>query len=381
MKRIFTIFLAIMLLAVSVSAVDLYIDTDRIETDTPPTVVDGRTLVPVRAIFEALDATVEWDQSTKTATGTRGGTTVVIQINNTTAYVDGKAKKLDVPAQLVNNRTMVPARFISEALGCDVTWNQTTQTAAVADTLKGQKIYVTKTGKKYHYSSTCNGGTYYEATLAEAMGRGLTPCEKCVTTDGTSNISQGAAGSELYTIVNGNVPYFDTSDYTTEPFETYSELDSLGRCGVAYANICQEIMPTEPRGEIGQVKPSGWHTVRYDDVVEGKYLYNRCHLIGYQLAGENANPKNLITGTRYLNTTGMLPYENLVADYVEETNNHVLYRVTPVFDGANLVASGVLMEAYSVEDSGAGVSFCVFVHNIQPGIVIDYATGDSWLAD
>ena len=180
-----------------------------------------------------------------------------------------------------------------------------------------------------------------------------------------------------YVVLQDNWPDFDAGDLTTEAFETYSELDSLGRCGVAYANICLEIMPTEPRGDIGQVKPSGWQTAKYD-CVDGKYLYNRCHLIGYQLAGENANKQNLITGTRYMNVTGMLPFENMVDDYVEETENHVLYRVTPVFVGDNLVASGVQMEAFSVEDEGEGICFNVFVYNVQPGIVIDYATGESW---
>ena len=179
--------------------------------------------------------------------------------------------------------------------------------------------------------------------------------------------------------MDGNVPQFDEDEYTTEAFETYSELDALGRCGVAYANICQELMPTEERGQIGSVKPSGWHTVKYNGIVDGNYLYNRCHLIGFQLAGENANKKNLITGTRYLNVTGMLPFENEVADYVQETDHHVLYRVTPVFEGANLVASGVQMEAASVEDDT--IRFNVFVYNIQPGITIDYSTGDSWVTD
>ena len=182
---------------------------------------------------------------------------------------------------------------------------------------------------------------------------------------------------EPFVVLNDNWPDFDVEDMTTEPFEIYSELDSLGRCGVAYANVCLEIMPTEPRGEIGQVKPSGWQTVKYD-CVEGKYLYNRCHLIGYQLAGENANKQNLITGTRYMNVTGMLPFENMVDNYVEDTENHVLYRVTPIFEGANLVASGVQMEAFSVEDEGEGICFNVFVYNVQPGITIDYATGNSW---
>lgn len=171
-----------MLLAANANAVDLYVDMEKIQTDTPPTIVNGRTLVPVRAIFEAIGAFVDWDSTTRTANGVRGDTTVSIQIDNATAYVNGEARTLDVPAQLINGRTMVPARFISEAMGCDVTWYQKTQTAAVANQLKGQKIYVTATGGRYHYSGSCNGGTYYEATLAEATGRGLTPCDKCVLT-------------------------------------------------------------------------------------------------------------------------------------------------------------------------------------------------------
>lgn len=188
-----------------------------------------------------------------------------------------------------------------------------------------------------------------------------------------------AYADQAYVAINDNVPYFTESDITTEPFETYAPLDSLGRCGVTYANVCRELMPTEKRGDIGQVKPTGWQTIKYD-FVDGKYLYNRCHLIGYQLTAENANKQNLITGTRYLNIEGMLPFENLVADYVKETGNHVLYRVTPVFEGDNLVAAGVLMEGYSVEDKGEGVTFCVFAYNVQPGVVIDYATGSSTLA-
>ncbi len=186
---------------------------------------------------------------------------------------------------------------------------------------------------------------------------------------------------DAYAAINNNIPFFEKSDYTTEAFENYSPLDSLGRCGTAYANICLELMPSEERGSIGSVKPSGWHTVRYDGMVDGKYLYNRCHLIGYQLSGENANEKNLITGTRYMNVDGMLPFENMVADYVHETGNHVLYRVNPIFDGNNLVASGVLMEAKSVEDDGDGIEFCVYCYNVQPGITINYATGDSEKSD
>ena len=182
---------------------------------------------------------------------------------------------------------------------------------------------------------------------------------------------------EPYIKVNGNVPRFsDEEKKTAAAFENYSDLDALGRCGVAFACVGKETMPTEERGPIGSIKPSGWHSVK-DDFVDGKYFYNRCHLIGYQLTAENANEKNLITGTRYLNTKGMLPFENMVADYVKETGNHVLYRVTPVFEGKNLVASGVYMEAYSVEDDGDGICFYVYVFNRQPGVKIDYLTGDS----
>jgi DNA-entry nuclease len=185
-----------------------------------------------------------------------------------------------------------------------------------------------------------------------------------------------------YVVLNNNIPEFSEEDKTiTEPFEYYSDWDNLGRCGQAYANICEEIEPTEERGSIGAVKPSGWHTVKYNDLIDGNYLYNRCHLIGYQLAGENANEKNLITGTRYLNVVGMLEFENLVDDYVDSTGNHVLYRVTPIFEGDNLVASGVQMEGWSVEDNGAGICFNVYCYNVQPGIEIDYATGDSWIAE
>lgn len=183
-----------------------------------------------------------------------------------------------------------------------------------------------------------------------------------------------------YVAVNDNIPYFSQDELTDISFEEYSELDSLKRCGAAVASISVDIMPTEDRGEIGQVKPSGWKTLKFD-IVDGKYLYNRCHLIGFQLTGENANEKNLITGTRYMNVDGMLPFENMVADYVKETENHVMYRVTPVFYEQELVARGVLIEAFSVEDNGDGILFNVFCYNVQPGITIDYATGSADLAD
>lgn len=211
--------------------------------------------------------------------------------------------------------------------------------------------------------------------------------------DNTENISQKENitfdlstipeySSSPYVEINNNIPYFKETDYTTEAFEKYSEWDELGRSGVAFANICKETIPKEgeERGEIGSVKDlSGWIQKRYDNVIKDKYLYNRCHLIGWQLAGENANKKNLITGTRYLNTEGMLPFENIVAQYIKDNkNNHILYRVTPIFKGDNKLASGVQMEAWSIEDNGQGICFNVYCYNVQPGIVIDYATGESY---
>lgn len=198
---------------------------------------------------------------------------------------------------------------------------------------------------------------------------------------GETNISLEtipAYSGKAYVELNNNQPDFSGSDKEiTKAFEFYSELDALGRCGQAYANICRELQPLTERGSIGHIKPSGWHTVKYNDLIDGNYLYNRCHLIGYQLAGENANEKNLITGTRYMNVEGMLLFENEVDDYVDRTGNHVLYRVTPIYDGDNPVADGVEMEAWSVEDSGEGICFHVYCYNVQPGITIDYTTGES----
>lgn len=219
-----------------------------------------------------------------------------------------------------------------------------------------------------------------------------TPDTAAADTEGASSLSTGQeqtsgdAGFDLssvpayegspYVEINGNVPYFPDSDLTTASYENYGPLDSLGRCTTAVACIGQDLMPTEKRGDIGEVRPTGWHLVKYNGI-DGNYLYNRCHLIGYQLTGENANKRNLITGTRYMNVEGMEPFESRTADYIKETGNHVLYRVTPEFNGDNLLADGVLMEAESVEDSGAGIQFCVFCYDVQPGITIDYATGDS----
>lgn len=180
-----------------------------------------------------------------------------------------------------------------------------------------------------------------------------------------------------YIVINDNIPVFSSSELTTKAYEYYSPLDQYNRCGITIASIGKEIMPTSKREDIGHIKPSGWHSVRYD-FVEGKSLYNRCHLIGFQLTGENDNERNLITGTRTMNTKGMLPFENMIADYVKETNNHVAYRVTPIYDGNNLVASGVHMEGYSIEDQGEGICFSVYCYNVEPGVIIDYKTGESY---
>lgn len=194
----------------------------------------------------------------------------------------------------------------------------------------------------------------------------------------TDDLEIPVYAGQPYTVIKDNVPDFTEEEKScTDAFEYYGDLDTLGRCTVTFANVCPQTQPTEKRGTIGQVRPSGWHTVKYNDLIDGNYLYNRCHLIGYQLTGENANVSNLITGTRYLNVEGMLPFEDMVDDYVDETGNHVLYRVTPIFKGDELVARGVRMEAWSVEDAGTGICFDVFCYNVQPGIVIDYATGDS----
>lgn len=198
------------------------------------------------------------------------------------------------------------------------------------------------------------------------------PKEQAVTLDALPSFS----GSP-YVVINDNIPYFTDEDLTERSYERYAPLDALERCGAAMANVGQDLMPTEKRGSISSIHPSGWQSVQYD-FIDGGSLYNRCHLIGFQLTGENANRENLITGTRYLNVEGMLPFENMVADYVQETGNHVLYRVTPIFEGRNLVASGVLMEGYSVEDRGESICFNVYCYNVQPGVVIDYATGESW---
>ena len=223
--------------------------------------------------------------------------------------------------------------------------------------------------------STGNSSNH-ESTQNEQSRKGSTNSStKSVSSDNIPDFS-----GNMTVAVDNNNPDFTSKDLTTKSYESYSRLDSEGRCQVAEACVGKDIMPKGKRGAIGMVKPTGWHTAKYDNV-DGKYLYNRCHLIAYQLTGENANEKNLITGTRYLNVEGMLPFENMVADYVKETGNHVLYRVTPIFTGDDLVADGVEMEALSMEDDGEGISFHIFAYNNQPGISINYATGDSTLSE
>lgn len=217
---------------------------------------------------------------------------------------------------------------------------------------------------------------YFNINLNDIVGS--TDASPATTVSSREDIPQYS--NKSYVIINDNEPYFSEEDINTNTFEKYGELDNLGRCTLAYANIDKSMMPTEKRGSIGSIKPTGWHTIKYD-IVDGKYLYNRCHLIGYQLTGENANEKNLITCTRSMNTIGMLEFENKVAKYIKDTNNHVLYRVTPVFEGDNLLATGVEMEALSIEDNGEGIKFNVFVYNIEDGVIIDYKTGDSKLYD
>lgn len=219
-----------------------------------------------------------------------------------------------------------------------------------------------------------NGNTETVTTTETITSTATTKKTETVVSDSSLPEYSGKA----YITINNNQPEFTNGEITTRAFESYSSLDYFGRCGVAFACLGIETMPTEERGEIGMIKPSGWHSVKYD-CVDGKYLYNRCHLIGFQLSGENANPKNLITGTRYLNIQGMLPFENMIADYIKETNNHVMYRVTPVFEGENSLCKGVKMEGYSVEDNGDGICFNVFCYNAQPSVKIDYETGESCL--
>ena len=305
---------------------------------TSPEIVGERTLVPVRAIIEAFGGNVFWDGDKKSVLLDMNGDEITLFIDSNTAYLNGKEESLDVAPMVINGRTMLPIRFIAEGFNLGVGWNGESRT-----------IYIVR--------------EYFTPDEYDFLMSGL--CDY---------------SGEPYFEINENVPLFKDYEIIDGSFEYYSSLDGLGRCNVCYSSIAPDLMPTEARGNISSVKPTGWINKAYD-FVDGKYLYNRCHLIGFQLTGENANKRNLITGTRYLNVDGMLPFENEVADYIKKTGNRVIYRVTPVFTEDNLVADGVLMEAYSVEDRGEGVAFCVYCYNVQPGVVIDYKTGENKESD
>lgn len=314
-----------------VNGTSLEIDAGR---GTKPVVVEGRTLVPIRAIIEAFDGVVGWEEETQSVLLTMEEDNIRLIIDSNVAFLNNEARVLDVAPTVINGRTMLPIRFVAEGFNLGVAWDGKTQTVSVIRDLFDEAEYNRLKSILPEYSGTA------------------------------------------YTMLNGNKPFFESYEIVSGSFEYYSTLDDLGRCDVCQASVARDTMPQEERESIGSITPTGWINASYD-VVSGGYLYNRCHLIGYQLTGENANERNLITGTRYLNVEGMLPFENQIADYVEKTGNHVMYRSTPVFDGNNLVADGVLLEAYSVEDFGAGLSFCVYCYNVQPLIQIDYATGMS----
>lgn len=313
----------------NVNGVQAEIDIGR---GTKPIVTNGRTLVPIRAIIEAFNGVVEWEESTQSVILTMNDDVIKLVINSNTAYLNGNSQTLDVAPTVINGRTMLPIRFVAEGFNLGVAWEGDTQTVSI----------IRNSFDEAEYQALVN-------TLPKYSG-------------------------QAYTQVNNNKPFFKNYEIINGSFEYYGDLDELGRCDVAFASISTDIMPTEDRESVGSITPTGWQNATYD-VVEGKYLYNRCHLIGYQLTGENANERNLITGTRYLNIEGMLPFENQVDDYIEKTGNQVMYRATPVFTGNNLVADGVLIEAYSIEDNGQGISFCVYCYNVQPNIKIDYLTG------
>lgn len=316
-----------------INGVDAEIDVGR---GTAPTVVNGRTLVPLRAVAEAFGGNVSWDEARRSVTVGMDGGSMEFVIDSSVAYLNGTAAQMDVAPIVLNGRTMLPVRYMAEGFNLGVAWEDETKTVTVL---------------RYAFDDE-----EYRSLMS------VLP----------------AYSGKAYAEINGNRPFFKDYEIIGGAFEYYARQDELGRCDVCFASVDRGLMPTEERKSISSVTPTGWHSVKYD-AVAGGYLYNRCHLIAYQLAGENAEKRNLITGTRYLNIDGMLPFENAVADYVKRTSNHVLYRATPVFAESNLLASGVLLEAYSVEDNGEGISICVFCYNVQPQIEIDYKTGESFV--
>lgn len=304
------------------------------ENHTSPEIVNGRTMLPLRTVIEAFGGNVSWNSIDKTVILSLEDDTVILAIGNTTAYCNDKKSVLDTAPAIINGRTMLPVRYVAESFNLGVAWDNSTKT-----------IYIVRNG--------------FDET------------EQWIITKMIPEYS-----GQPYAVINENKPFFKDYEIIPASFEFYADLDELGRCDVAMASVGKDIMPTGKRESISSVKPTGWINTEYDGI-NGGYLYNRCHLIGFQLTGENANERNLITGTRYMNIEGMLDFENMIDEYVEDTDNNVLYRVTPVFIENNIVADGVLMEAYSVNDGGAEISFCVYCYNVQPGISIDYATGES----
>ena len=327
---------------VSLTIDDPIMEVNGVETEidqgrgTTPVIVDGRTLVPIRAIIEAYGGKVEWDPVSSMVSLSVEGDIIKLIINNNTAYLNGAPHTLDVSPAIINERTMLPIRFVAEGFNFGVAWDSKTQTVSI----------IKNTLDPDEYEFIINNVPDYS--------------------------------KQPYVAVNNNIPMFKDYEIIGGSFEYYSDLDALGRCNVCMSSVSYNTMPTEDRGSISSVIPTGWKNASYD-IVDGGYVYNRCHLIGFQLTGENANKKNLITGTRYMNVEGMLPFENMVDDYIDLTGNHVMYRATPVFINNNLVADGVLLEAYSVEDDGRGLSFCVYCYNVQPGISINYTTGDNFM--
>ena len=319
----------------TVNGVDMEVDEGR---GTAPLIIEGRTLLPIRSVIESFGGVVSWNGETSSVILEIGDDKVELIIGSKVAYYNGGEYTLDVAPQIINDRTMLPVRFIAESFGLGIAWEGDASTVhIVRDVL------------------TIDEAERLESLVPDYSG-------------------------DAYAVINGNNPFFNDYEFINAPFEYYSNLDEHGRCGVTLASLDDDLMPKEERKSISSVTPTGWINAEYD-FISGGYLYNRCHLIGFQLTGENANERNLITGTRYMNIDGMLDFENLVADYIRKNSNHVLYRVTPVYEGDNLIAKGLQMEAYSVEDKGEGVCYNVFVYNSQPGVEIDYSTGESHLSN
>ena len=313
----------------TVNGIEVAVDEGR---GTAPLIVDGRTLLPIRTVIESFGGTVSWNGETSAVILEIGDDKAELIIGSTSAYYNGAEYTLDVAPQIINDRTMLPVRFVAESFGLGIAWESDTKTVHIIRDVFTEEEF-------------------------ERL--------KSLVPDYSGN---------AYAVINGNTPFFNDYELIDAPFEYYSPLDEKDRCGVVLASLDEVLMPTEERKSISSVTPTGWINKPYD-FVSGGYLYNRCHLIGFQLTGENANTRNLITGTRYMNVDGMLVFENQVADYVKANDERVMYRVTPVFSGNDNVALGVLMEAYSSGDEEFKI--CVFCYNLQPGVLINYKTGES----